>query len=456
MGAEQSSAAGAGGGGGPPKNEDKRTSRLENKESFVGAIDAYRASQPTALGIGPAAPSDAAEGIHVCIRKRPLFQHEVDAGDYDATTVAGGTRLVVHDGRMKPDMRSMFMRHQSFSFDRVFGEQSTNVDVYGGTAAPLVRHAVGGGIATVFMFGQTGSGKTYTMSAIHRQAAEELFEMLDAELDAGGEESEVVVTYVELAGSVCRDMLNDGATVPLMADANGEVHMCGAAEQSATDAQELLDVIRDASARRATCATGVHDQSSRTHAVCRITIRQGGSCHGMFTMVDLAGTERGKDSKWHDEKLQKETAEINSSLMALKDCVRERASGAKYISFRASKLTQLLRSCFVSSRACTVVIATVSPSSGDTEHTLCTLQHSSLMDGQASSTSSGAAHVETVDVKSSAEVRAEQQRASAPKEPKRWSTDEAADWWHRAATLALRRAGASHACGSLALTQCRV
>jgi hypothetical protein len=97
--------------------------------------------------------------------------------------------------------------------------------------------------------------------------------------------------------------------------------------------------------------------------------------------------------------------------MALKDCVRERAQGAAHVSYRKSKLTQLLRSCFTmegsipppvdqrrpysvalhiqlpcDSRVCrrsasegrterrtyTVVIATVSPSSGDTEHTLGT------------------------------------------------------------------------------------
>ena len=184
-------------------------------------------------------------------------------------------------------------------------------------------------------------------------------------------------------GSDCRDMLNEGATVELMADKKGEFQLHGAVTREASDAEELLEIMDEASSRRATCATGVHDQSSRSHAVCRISIIKADSnTHGVFTMVDLAGTERGKDSMWHDEKLQRETAEINTSLMALKDCVRERARGAKHIPFRGSKLTQLLKSCFVSAQACTVVIATVSPSSGDTEHTLCTLQHSSVMDGQ--------------------------------------------------------------------------
>ena len=48
-------------------------------------------------------------------------------------------------------------------------------------------------------------------------------------------------------------------------------------------------------------------------------------------MVDLAGTERNQDSAHHDAKLRKETTEINKSLMALKDCVRERAQGAAHM-----------------------------------------------------------------------------------------------------------------------------
>ena len=41
---------------------------------------------------------------------------------------------------------------------------------------------------------------------------------------------------------------------------------------------------------------------------------------GVFTMVDLAGSERRQDSASHDAARRKESAEINSSLLALKEC----------------------------------------------------------------------------------------------------------------------------------------
>jgi kinesin family protein 2/24 len=299
------------------KLEDKRKSRITHRDAFLTAIDQWERQQRqgAGIGLGPPADAEAKSGVHVCVRKRPLFESEVQKGDYDTVTVQRGTQIVVHDGRMKPDMRNMFMRHTQFSFDHVFSEAADNDEVYAGTAQPLVDAAMAGKIATIFMFGQTGSGKTHTMSAVHERAAVDIFALVDSELDAGAEEVNVMVTYVELAGSACRDMLNKGGAVQLMTDAKGDVKLCGVVEQQVHDADDLVALITDASARRATCATGVHDQSSRSHGVCRITVQRPGAKPGVFTMVDLAGTERGKDSLWHDKELTKETAEINSSLM---------------------------------------------------------------------------------------------------------------------------------------------
>ena len=410
------------------RNQDKRTSRIENGKSFQREILEHRKKMPADFGIPEAEDGAATVGIKVCVRKRPLFPHEVNNGDYDATTVNGRV-MIVHDGRMKPDMVHMEMKHHAFSFPRVFDELTSNDTVYASTASPLVRHASEGGTATVFMFGQTGSGKTYTMSAIHERAVAELFSLLH-------ESEKVVVSYVELAGSSCRDMLNGGGSVDLMSDKHGEVQLCGMTELEANDADELLTVMTAANNARLTCATGVHDQSSRTHAVCRVSIRRAGKPDGMFTMVDLAGSERSKDSMYHDAQTQKETNDINVSLMALKDCVREITKGAAHVNFRGSSLTQVLRSCFTDKSACTVVIATVSPSSGDTDHTLGTLSHAILMDGQKE----GSATVTAVPVESVANILAKEVRAAAPKEVKKWTKEDTEVWWRPAAAQALKRA----------------
>jgi hypothetical protein len=257
------------------RNQDKRTSRIANRDSFIGAIQAQR--ETMAASVGSAAPDKgvAVRGIHVCVRKRPLFPHEDAAGDYDTTTVSGH-RMAVHDGRMKPDMVHMEMKHTTYTFPRVFDENDSNDTVYESAAGPLVRHAAQGGTATMFMFGQTGSGKTYTMSAIHERAVQELFEQLD------GSEM-VVVSYVELAGSSCRDLLNGGGAVDLLSDKHGEVQLRGVTELEAHDHVQLLQVMTAANNSRATSATGVHDQSSRSHAVCRVSIRRPSGSNGTYS-----------------------------------------------------------------------------------------------------------------------------------------------------------------------------
>eukprot|EP01052_Picozoa_sp_SAG31_P050685 SAG31_NODE_11682_length_1007_cov_1.026432_1_plen_164_part_10 len=162
-------------------------------------------------------------------------------------TCVGGGSVVVHDARMRADMRKMFMDHHDFSFDQVFDEHCGNDTVYAAAAEPLVRAAGAGGCATAMMFGQTGSGKTYTMGAIYRRAAADLFKWVER----NNPEAVVSVSFVEVAGTACRDMLNDGAAVVLRTAADGQVVLTGVVEAGAYDAQELLQHIETATKSRA-------------------------------------------------------------------------------------------------------------------------------------------------------------------------------------------------------------
>ena len=96
-----------------------------------------------------------------------------------------------------------------------------------------------------------------------------------------------------------------------------------------------------------------------------------------MTFVDLAGSER----KWETMQLrgrqhQRESADINLSLMALKDCFRARYEGRR-IPYRAAPLTRVLRRCF---DECSVaIVATLSASPEDLIHSLYSLETVCLM-----------------------------------------------------------------------------
>lgn len=106
--------------------------------------------------------------------------------------------------------------------------------------------------------------------------------------------------------------------------------------------------------------------SSRSHAICQINFRDAsGRLRGKLSLVDLAGSERGSDTKSHDRQRRVESGDINTSLLALKECIRAIDSNSRHVPYRQSKLTLILKDCFVSRAARTAMIATVSPVSSE-------------------------------------------------------------------------------------------
>ena len=72
-----------------------------------------------------------------------------------------------------------------------------------------------------------------------------------------------------------------------------------------------------------------------------------------------------------------EGAEINTSLLALKEVIRALATGSslKRIPFRGSKLTQVLKESFVGKNSRTVMVSCVAPNMKNCDHTLNTLRY---------------------------------------------------------------------------------
>jgi len=67
-------------------------------------------------------------------------------------------------------------------------------------------------------------------------------------------------------------------------------------------------------------------------------------------------------------------AEINKSLLALKECIRAIDAGKEHQGFRGSKLTQVLKDSLTGGSTCTM-IANVSPAGTCCEHSLNTLRY---------------------------------------------------------------------------------
>ena len=180
-----------------------------------------------------------------------------------------------------------------------------------------------------------------------------------------------------------------------MEDSFGIMQVVGALERNPSNTPEFLKLIDTAKTLRLTEPTTKNDQSSRSHAVCRMRIVSKDSKNapeGTFFLVDLAGSEASADTRHHSTERMAETREINKSLTTLKDCIRARALWSIsrgnatqkhiHIPFRSTKLTQLLKCAFDvnSSQTCkTLVIACVTPSILDVAHSKNTLRYAEML-----------------------------------------------------------------------------
>lgn len=93
-----------------------------------------------------------------------------------------------------------------------------------------------------------------------------------------------------------------------------------------------------------------------------------------MSFIDLAGSERGADTINTNKQTKMDGAEINKSLLALKECIRALDQDKKHTPFRGSKLTQVLKDSFVGNSK-TTMIANISPASSCCEQTLNTLKY---------------------------------------------------------------------------------
>merc|ERR1719476_533402 len=140
---------------------DKNTLRTRSRDVFMPAIKQYRHERCQCNGDqDPTSSSPEGCSVRVFVRKRPMFEKdEVQHGDFDITSIIPGrpsTQVVLHNCLFQADLKTPFVSHLTFDFDRVYNEGVETADVYRSAGAPLVRSSLGGGISTMFMFGQTG------------------------------------------------------------------------------------------------------------------------------------------------------------------------------------------------------------------------------------------------------------------------------------------------------------
>jgi kinesin family protein 18/19 len=334
--------------------------------------------------------------ILVAVRLRPHLGHDRDNGEI--VKVLDNKVVVVLDQVSQRDpLRKM--RHRSrekrYAFDYVFSPEDGQEKVYANTTKFLIHGVLNGFNATVFAYGCTGAGKTYTMLGTPDQPGimaltlKDLFENIDRiHSDAQATVSyKVSVSFLEVYNENIRDLLatlsND--YLDLREDPLKGPVVAGISEIEASNAEEVMKLLRRGNKNRTQEATAANAVSSRSHAVLQVLIEQsernpGTSAtvkFGKLSLVDLAGSERAAVTQNRGQRLL-EGANINRSLLALGNCINalgEKASqkGAGFVPYRDSKLTRLLKDS-LGGNCRTVMIANISMAASSFEETVNTLK----------------------------------------------------------------------------------
>lgn len=118
----------------------------------------------------------------------------------------------------------------------------------------------------------------------------------------------VTASFFEIYGTKCLDLLNDKQALDILEDKSNTIQIQGLTEKEAGDAKELLAIMSAANSARTTHATAANDTSSRSHAICQIIVKKGGSDVGKLILVDLAGSERAQDTQSNNRQRRMEGA----------------------------------------------------------------------------------------------------------------------------------------------------
>ena len=318
--------------------------------------------------------------IFVIVRKRPLSKKEINNGEIDCISCLN-PKVVVHECKIKIDGITKYLEDHEFYFDNTFSENENTEEIYGYTIEPMINLVLKKGIVTCFAYGQTGSGKTYTMKGIQNLAIESLFQ----ESQKIKKKFEFYISFFEIYGGRLYDLLNNKNKLQVFDDSKGVTQIYGLQEILAETQEDMRLIIDKANSIRTTHNTVTNETSSRSHAICNIVIKEKGSKEfGKLSLVDLAGSERAEETQSNNRTRRAEGAEINKSLLALKECIRalqaRKTSGNNdiHVPFRASKLTHVLRDSFVSKsdKSRIIMISCINPSYIFSNHSINTLRYS--------------------------------------------------------------------------------
>lgn len=291
--------------------------------------------------------------IRVFCRVRPTLPHEAsEAAQIQFPDESSDCKEIsVLGPEERSSLGNVTRKNHVFSFDRVFGPNTNNADVFE-EISQLVQSALDGYNVCIFCYGQTGSGKTYTMSSEDGMIPRAVHQIYDTakNLEEKGWKYTMEGNFVEVYNENLNDLLGKAEEFDKKKhEIRHDMQRCRTTITDVTTVtldspQTVESILRRAAANRSVAATKANERSSRSHSVFILRLIgensiTGERSEGTLNLVDLAGSERLSHSGATGERL-KETQNINRSLACLGDVISALGQGKEggHIPYRNSKV----------------------------------------------------------------------------------------------------------------------
>ncbi|XP_061101701.1 kinesin-like protein KIF18A isoform X1 [Conger conger] len=341
---------------------------------------------------------DMCSHVKVVVRVRPENSRE-QGGNFQKVVQVVDNHMLIFDPKeqemsffpaqkRRRDIRTRGNKDLKFVFDCVFGETSSQFDVFDNSTRDVIDGVLNGYNCTVFAYGATGAGKTHTMlgsentPGVMYLTMKELFSRIDQVKDE--KTFNVAFSYLEIYNENIRDLLASSGPLAVREDSTKGVVVQGLTLHQSKSAEHILEALDYGNKNRTQHPTEVNATSSRSHAVFQVYLRQQDKTASLnpnvrvakMSLIDLAGSERASATNAKGARFR-EGANINRSLLALGNVINTLAdpkSKKAHVPYRDSKLTRLLKDS-LGGNCRTIMIANVSPSSLSYDDTYNTLKY---------------------------------------------------------------------------------
>ncbi|KAG5466786.1 hypothetical protein LSCM1_00963 [Leishmania martiniquensis] len=255
--------------------------------------------------------------VMVAVRVRPMLREGAVNQQQEKFEMQGVYRIGDTGLKVELTKPGELTKSSLFSFDYIFDQESTQLEVYEEAVVDMVEAALVGVNATLLAYGQTGSGKTFTVLGDVKPNPLEndllttnsgmflrvLSDLMEYKLRKAEKGWHVVVglSCIEVYNESIRDLFGGkpGAPPPaLKAVMIGEdVLLPSLIIKEMTSLQAVFNEIQLAISRRKSRATDSNSQSSRSHCLFTIDIMQQASSAAAPSLTVLDSSRKGNDAK---------------------------------------------------------------------------------------------------------------------------------------------------------------